>query len=159
MKTSVKASKIRVLIAEDHLIARVGVAAIINVQPDMKVVGEAVNGQQAVEQYQTHKPDVTLLDSLGALFVTRLQDIASTGLIHGSYGVGATLGPLVVAVMPSWRLALVAASSVAAAALVMALRARAHWPAGGPRPARPIAWRACRRRCRSPCSPRSWRSR
>jgi len=54
--------KIRVLIAEDHLIARVGVAAIINMQPDMTVVAEAVNGQQAVELYRKHKPDITLLD-------------------------------------------------------------------------------------------------
>jgi two-component system, NarL family, response regulator len=57
-----KATKIRVLIAEDHLVARVGLAAIINMQPDMKVVAEAVNGQQAVELYQQHKPDITLLD-------------------------------------------------------------------------------------------------
>ena len=57
-----KANKIRVLIAEDHLVARVGLAAIINMQPDMKVVAEAVNGQQAVELYQQHKPDITLLD-------------------------------------------------------------------------------------------------
>ena len=40
--------KIRVLVAEDHLIARVGVISIINAQPDMTVVAEAVNGEQAV---------------------------------------------------------------------------------------------------------------
>jgi DNA-binding NarL/FixJ family response regulator len=54
--------KIRVLVAEDHLIARVGVISIINVQPDMTVVAEAVNGQEVVEQFQHHRPDVTLLD-------------------------------------------------------------------------------------------------
>ena len=53
---------IRVLIAEDHLIARVGVKAIINAQPDMKVVAEAANGMQAVELYRKHRPDVTLMD-------------------------------------------------------------------------------------------------
>jgi two-component system, NarL family, response regulator len=57
-----KPAKIRVLIAEDHLVARVGLAAITNMQPDMKIVAEAVNGQQAVELYAQHKPDVTLLD-------------------------------------------------------------------------------------------------
>ena len=41
--------KIRILVAEDHLVARVGVSAIINCQPDMVVVAEAINGQQAVE--------------------------------------------------------------------------------------------------------------
>ena len=53
---------IRVLIAEDHLIARVGVKAIINAQPDMKVVAEAANGIQAVELHRKHRPDVTLMD-------------------------------------------------------------------------------------------------
>jgi DNA-binding NarL/FixJ family response regulator len=53
---------IRILIAEDHLIARVGVSTIINMQPDMAVVAEAANGQQAVELFRKHLPDVTLLD-------------------------------------------------------------------------------------------------
>ena len=54
--------KIRILIAEDHLIARVGVTSIINAQPDMTVVAEAVNGQQAVTLYREKKPDVALID-------------------------------------------------------------------------------------------------
>ena len=53
---------IRILVAEDHLVARVGVAAIVNMQPDMKIVAEAANGQQAVELYRKHLPDVALLD-------------------------------------------------------------------------------------------------
>lgn len=56
------ASKIRILVAEDHLVARVGVIAIINRQCDMVVVAEANNGRQAVERYRRHLPDVTLLD-------------------------------------------------------------------------------------------------
>jgi two-component system NarL family response regulator len=55
-------SKIRILVAEDHLIARVGVTAIINMQPDMKVVAEAVNGQQALQLFRKHLPEVVLLD-------------------------------------------------------------------------------------------------
>jgi len=54
--------KIRILVAEDHLVARVGVTTIVNMQPDMTVVAEASNGQQAVELYRKHLPDVTLLD-------------------------------------------------------------------------------------------------
>jgi DNA-binding NarL/FixJ family response regulator len=54
--------KIRILVAEDHLVARVGVSTIVNMQPDMTVVAEAANGQQAVEMYRFHKPDVALLD-------------------------------------------------------------------------------------------------
>jgi DNA-binding NarL/FixJ family response regulator len=53
---------IRIAIAEDHLIARVGVKTILNTQPDMTVVGEAANGTQALELYRKHRPDVTLMD-------------------------------------------------------------------------------------------------
>ena len=53
---------IRILVAEDHLVARVGVTTIVNLQPDMTVVAEAANGQQAVEMYRKHRPDVALLD-------------------------------------------------------------------------------------------------
>ena len=56
------AKRIRILIAEDHLIARVGVTTIVNMQPDMAVVAEAASGQQAVELFRKHLPDVTLLD-------------------------------------------------------------------------------------------------
>src|SRR3954451_3505544 len=54
--------KIRILVAEDHLVARVGVTTIVNMQPDMTVVAEASNGQQAVEAYRQFRPDVALLD-------------------------------------------------------------------------------------------------
>jgi two-component system NarL family response regulator len=53
---------IRILIAEDHLIARVGLAAIVNAQPDMIVVAEATNGLQALALYREHRPDVILMD-------------------------------------------------------------------------------------------------
>jgi two-component system NarL family response regulator len=53
---------IRILVAEDHLVARVGVSTIVNMQTDMTVVAEASNGQQAVEMFRKHQPDVTLLD-------------------------------------------------------------------------------------------------
>jgi DNA-binding NarL/FixJ family response regulator len=53
---------IRILIAEDHLIARVGVKTILNTQPDMNVVAEAANGAQAVELHLEHRPDITLMD-------------------------------------------------------------------------------------------------
>lgn len=53
---------IRILVAEDHLVARVGVSTIVSMQPDMTVVAEAANGQQAVELFRKHTPDVALLD-------------------------------------------------------------------------------------------------
>lgn len=53
---------IQVLICEDHLIARVGLAAIVNAQSDMSVVAEAVNGEQAIAMFRAHRPDVVLMD-------------------------------------------------------------------------------------------------
>lgn len=53
---------VRILIAEDHLIARVGVTTILNMQRDMIVVAEAVNGRDAIELYRVHRPDVVLID-------------------------------------------------------------------------------------------------
>jgi two-component system, NarL family, response regulator len=55
-------SKIRILVADDHLVARVGVTTIVNTQRDMTVVAEALNGRQAVEMYRKFLPDVSLLD-------------------------------------------------------------------------------------------------
>src|ERR1700679_629824 len=58
-----KAASIRILVADDHYVVRMGVTAIINNEPDMEVVAEAVNGRQAVELFEKHKPDLVLLDS------------------------------------------------------------------------------------------------
>jgi DNA-binding NarL/FixJ family response regulator len=54
--------KIRVLIADDHVIVLEGLAAIIGRQPDMMVAAEAADGQEAVKLWIKHHPDVTLLD-------------------------------------------------------------------------------------------------
>ena len=53
---------IRVLTVDDHPLVRQGIAGLIGVQPDMKVVGEAGNGREAIQQFRTHRPDVTLMD-------------------------------------------------------------------------------------------------
>lgn len=54
--------KIRVLIADDHVTVREGLAAIISRQPDLSVVAEAANGEQAVDLWKRHRPAVTLMD-------------------------------------------------------------------------------------------------
>lgn len=53
---------IRILLVEDHLIARIGISSVINMQPDMVVAAEAKNGRQGVEAYRRHLPDITLMD-------------------------------------------------------------------------------------------------
>jgi two-component system, NarL family, response regulator len=59
---AVEAPLVRIVIADDHLIARVGLVTIVNEQHDMTVVAEATNGQQAVALYQRLRPDVILMD-------------------------------------------------------------------------------------------------
>ena len=53
---------VRVMCVDDHRLMREGIRRIVALQPDMIVVAEASNGAEAVEQFQKHKPDVTLMD-------------------------------------------------------------------------------------------------
>jgi len=53
---------IRVMIADDHPIVCLGLATMIDSQPDMTVVAQASNGSEAVEMFTQHTPDVTLID-------------------------------------------------------------------------------------------------
>jgi DNA-binding NarL/FixJ family response regulator len=53
---------IRVLCVDDHPLLREGIGTVIGNQPDMVVVGEASNAQQAIEQFGKLRPDVTLMD-------------------------------------------------------------------------------------------------
>jgi len=53
---------IRILTVDDHAMLREGIAAVIEGQPDMQVVGEASNGVEAIERFAELKPDVTLMD-------------------------------------------------------------------------------------------------
>ena len=54
--------RIRVLIADDHAVVRRGLAAIINLEEDVQVIGEAGNGEEAVAMWRQLRPDVTLMD-------------------------------------------------------------------------------------------------
>jgi len=53
---------IRILTVDDHALLREGIAALVNAESDMRVVAEASNGQQAIEQFRLQRPDVTLMD-------------------------------------------------------------------------------------------------
>ena len=54
--------KIRVLITDDHPVVREGLAAMLSREQDIEVVGEAVNGSEAVEKARNLKPDIVLMD-------------------------------------------------------------------------------------------------
>ena len=54
--------KITILTVDDHPLLRSGIAAVIQGEEDISLVGEATNGQEAIEAYRTHRPDVTLMD-------------------------------------------------------------------------------------------------
>ena len=54
--------KIRVLTVDDHPLVRNGIAGLVADQADMVLVGEASNGREAIQQFRTHQPDVTLMD-------------------------------------------------------------------------------------------------
>src|SRR5271168_542445 len=53
---------IKVLSVDDHALLREGIAALVNAESDMKLVAEASNGQDAIEKFRLHRPDVTLMD-------------------------------------------------------------------------------------------------
>ena len=55
-------SPIRILAVDDHPVVREGISGLVAGQSDMKLVGEASNGREAIQQFRAHRPDVTLMD-------------------------------------------------------------------------------------------------
>ena len=83
---------ITVLTVDDHLLLREGVAAVIEGQPDMKVIGEAGSGQEAIERFRRLRPDVTLMDlrmedmsGLEAIRVIRAEFPAARIVVLSTY--------------------------------------------------------------------------
>jgi DNA-binding NarL/FixJ family response regulator len=62
MSTAEDAQTIRILCVDDHQLLREGIAAVVEGQPDMRLVGEATNGREAIESFRRQRPDVTLMD-------------------------------------------------------------------------------------------------
>jgi len=55
-------SKIRILVADDHFVVRMGLLGVVNAEPDMEIVAEAADGNQAVEMFEKVNPDLVLMD-------------------------------------------------------------------------------------------------
>jgi len=62
MSTAPDSARIRILTVDDHALLREGIAAVLESQPDMTLVGEAGNGRDAIEIFRRLRPDVTLMD-------------------------------------------------------------------------------------------------
>lgn len=54
--------RIRVLSVDDHALVREGIAAMINDQPDMRLVAQAASGKEAIQSFREHRPDIALMD-------------------------------------------------------------------------------------------------
>jgi two-component system, NarL family, response regulator len=80
-KESSGAGQITVLIADDHMLLREGIAAVIQGENDMTVVAEAGNGREALERYREYRPDVTLMD----LLMPQMDGLAAIEAIRGEF--------------------------------------------------------------------------
>jgi DNA-binding NarL/FixJ family response regulator len=84
---SIDPKLIRILTVDDHALLREGIAALVNAETDMKVVAEASNGEEAIEKFRSHRPDVTLMDIQmpglnGIEAINRIQsEFPNTGII------------------------------------------------------------------------------
>ena len=74
-------SKIRILIADDHMLMRMGITALVNSTKDMTIIGEAKNGRKAVELADSLKPDVIIMD----LMMPEMLGSEATRLIHEAH--------------------------------------------------------------------------
>ena len=73
----VSPSQITILIADDHPIFRKGLLQVIAIEPDLAIVGEAADGQTALEQIKTQQPDVAVLD----IRMAGIDDVAYASLL------------------------------------------------------------------------------
>ncbi|MDX2140955.1 MAG: response regulator transcription factor [Chloroflexota bacterium] len=92
---------IRILIVDDHAVVRQGLRLFLKVDPELEIIGEAVNGKQAIEQAQKLKPDVILMDllmpimngveAIGAIkqLIPEVEIVALTSVLEDQSVVGA----------------------------------------------------------------------
>src|SRR5271154_7009887 len=72
---------IRIMSVDDHPLIRQGIAGLVSAQPDLKLVAEAAHGREAVQQFRTHRPDVTLMD----LQMPEMSGLDAISAIRGEF--------------------------------------------------------------------------
>lgn len=83
MTTKSQEAKIRVMLVDDHIIVRMGLAFAISNQPDMQVIAQAEDGNEAIDLYRIHRPDVVLLD----LRMPKRNGIETISLMRREFGI------------------------------------------------------------------------
>jgi DNA-binding NarL/FixJ family response regulator len=78
---SIRPNPIRILSVDDHPLLREGIAALVASQPDMKLIAEASNGHEAIEQFRKHHPDITLMD----LQMPDMDGVEAMNAIRGEF--------------------------------------------------------------------------
>lgn len=73
--------KIRTLLADDHVVVRRGLRSLLSMEDDIEVVGEAADGQAAVEEARRTDPDVVIMD----VVMPRMDGIAATAALHREF--------------------------------------------------------------------------
>jgi len=73
-------NKIRILIADDHAVVRMGLGALLGAEDDMEVVGEAKNGREAVARATDLRPDVVIMD----LMMPKMDGAQATAELHAA---------------------------------------------------------------------------
>jgi NarL family two-component system response regulator LiaR len=74
-------NKIKVLVADDHAIVRIGLKSVLDYETDIEVVGEAKNGIEAVQEAERTQPDVIIMD----LVMPRMDGVSATREIHARF--------------------------------------------------------------------------
>lgn len=82
MTSTPKPAKIRILLVDDHIVMRMGLATAASGEADMKVVAEAGDGLEAIQAYRVHRPDVVVLD----LRMPKKNGIETIQLLREEFG-------------------------------------------------------------------------
>ncbi len=72
---------IRIMVVDDHPVVRRGIAALLETEPDLELVAEADDGRRAIQEFRTHRPDVTLMD----LQMPEMSGLDAISAIRGEF--------------------------------------------------------------------------